>query len=704
VIPNRALALCALACSPLAAANTAVSFRPGRPAVGPFPSDELTVAEPRMKTGRRVNMPLPDCQSPANLVVCGELAAVNQLDGFGPRQRVRVSFSGPVDPDTLQSGIALVWLDPVWERPFPMGPAGRVTAVNEVVWDVATNTAYARPDEQLEQGRRYALVVTNAVRDRAGDPVVADDSFEACLAGSASPAGCADALAALPTIRRVVRGEVVAVSVYTTLAVTAFLESARSLLPRTDPAFRRTGTRNVFQAAAVRGVTWRRQVRAAGADRFDDVALPLPPGVLEQSGVGRVAFGSFRSPNFLNSLGFIPAAPTGGPGALPDSSNEIHFHAWLPARPAPPGGYPVVIAGHGLGDSRLGMPSILALSFCAQGYAVVAINAVGHGFGPESSIVITEAGGATIDVPAPGRGLPGPDGVIGPFESSIVIAPGAPVFARDTFRQTVLDLSQLVRVIQSGADIEGTGRPVLNGDQISYLGQSLGAFYGTLFAAVEPAVKAAVLNVGGGSVIQTARLSQQFRPLALAYLAARGSLNAGSDANENMPLRYEPVRVNTVRGAIEAQQAFDFLEWIESTGQPSSYAPHLALSTLPGSSIKRVLFQVAIGDRTVPNPQNTALVHASGLAGSASVFRFDRFRGRLAALGDNPHAFLTSILGDIPTAAVGLSTQAQALLFLAGEGNAVPDVNATARLVLGGDAFESGGPLPEELNYGPGPR
>ena len=53
---------------------------------------------------------------PANLVACGELIAANQLDGFGPRQRVRVSFSGPVNPDTLKAGIFIVWLEPVGDR------------------------------------------------------------------------------------------------------------------------------------------------------------------------------------------------------------------------------------------------------------------------------------------------------------------------------------------------------------------------------------------------------------------------------------------------------------------------------------------------------------------------------------------------------------------------------------------------------------
>jgi hypothetical protein len=683
------------------AANTTVVFDPARPETGPFPSNVLTVADGAQQTGLRIDMPFPNCQTPANLVACAEILAVNQLDGFPMKPRLRVTFSGPINADTLRQGISIVWLDSAVPVAYPLGSAGKVTPINEVVYDPATNTAYGRPDEILDQSRRYALVVTDAVRDRAGDSVLRPARFAACIDGGASPAGCANVLEELPVIQRAVSGTIVAASVFTTLSATAFLERARRALESTSVDYRRPSAKSVFTAARVRSVTWRRQVRTTG-DRFDNFTLPVPGLLLALSGIGRIAFGSFRSPNYLDGQGGFPQVPTGSDVPAPRSTNEIHFHAWLPAQPPPPRGYPVVIAGHAIGDSRFGMPTVLALSFCRQGYAVVAMNAVGHGFGPESSLQIAETDGTVTELEAPGRGRDPGSGIIGEADGFFASGTSALLFGRDTMRQTALDLSQLVRAIRSGIDLDGAGTARLDGNDISYLGQSLGSFYGTIFLATEPGVKAAVLNVGGDSLVKTALLSQTFRPVAVQYLGLRGLLNRGpGDFEANEPLRHEAVRVNDVAGAIEIQNASEILQWIESPGRPGNYAPRLIAATLPGVPAKRILFQYAIGDRTVPNPANTGLALDALAGGRTSILRFDLLRGRLPGLGNNPHTFLTAILEDQLTAAVAATAQSQALLFFADESQLVPDVNDTLRLLFGFAPFQTPDALPEGLNWNP---
>ena len=100
------LGLCSHACSAIyARASTArvkVLFEPASPSVGPFPTDVLTVPDPAQKTGLRINLPMPDCQAEPS--TCEEIAAVNQLDGFSIEPRLRVRFSGPINPDTLREG------------------------------------------------------------------------------------------------------------------------------------------------------------------------------------------------------------------------------------------------------------------------------------------------------------------------------------------------------------------------------------------------------------------------------------------------------------------------------------------------------------------------------------------------------------------------------------------------------------------------
>ena len=77
---------------------------------------------------------------------------------------------------------------------------------------------------------------------------------------------------------------------------------------------------------------------------------------------------------------------------------------WLPKASAPPKGYPVLLAGHGITDSRFGMPSVMAAAN-NLGFAVIAMNAVAHGNGPKSSFRIQRNDGSVVEFPAPGRGL-----------------------------------------------------------------------------------------------------------------------------------------------------------------------------------------------------------------------------------------------------------------------------------------------------------
>jgi hypothetical protein len=73
--------------------------------------------------------------------------------------------------------------------------------------------------------------------------------------------------------------------------------------------------------------------------------------------------------------------------------------------------------------------------------------------------------------------------------------------------------------------------------------------YGTVLMAVEPSIRAGVANVPGNSIVEVSRFGV-FRPtLAARAVAARtpslsnGSLPSGF--NENIPLRNQPVLINT---------------------------------------------------------------------------------------------------------------------------------------------------------------
>lgn len=675
----RIFTLLTLVTIPLFAQNVRVEFDPNRPEIGPFPTDFLTV--PLTPMGQKVNLPLPDCN--ASPAACAEIRAINELDGFNPQGRITVRFSAPINPHSLRQGLYILWLDPIVQRPYSIGLRGHITVVNRVVYDPVTNTAWAHPDETLEQTRRYAIIVTDAVTDAAGHPVVADEGFQYCLRREIGGAYC-EAMAEAAELASFNLGgaRVVGGSVFTTLSASAPLEFAWRDAQSAPVNFVRGP---VVNAATVTGVTLRRQTRTTPGAPLEDETLPLPPGFFAGAGIGRIAFGTFST----------PAGPM-----LPAFVNQP-FHVLLPATPPPPGGYPVILAGHGIGDNRFGIPTLVAANAAARGFAVVAFNAVGHGYGPLSELRLNTTAGV-VDLPAPGRGMDlNNDGIITSSEGCVVLAPGVPIGARECLRLTALDWMFLIRHIRAGLDLDGGGQRTLNPDRLFYVGQSLGAFYGSLLTAVEPSIEAAVLNVGGGSVIESARLSPILRPFLQAYLGLRQPplLNSFPDFDEQYTGRFRPVTILDKPGAAQIQEVMERLAWIEAPAAPVNYAPHFWVAPLNGVP-KRVLFQIARGDQWIPNPASSSLVRAAFSWETTSLYRHDLARAVQPILPADPHAYLAFQLNPI-AAPIGAATFQQAIGFLMSGVSAVPDVNPLLRPLFGVDLFESPSFLPEDPGYLP---
>src|SRR5207247_11225193 len=144
----------------------------------------------------------------------------------------------------------------------------------------------------------------------------------------------------------------------------------------------------------------------------------------------------------------------------------------------------------------------------AHRIATIAINAVGHGFGPFGVLTVNETGGKSTSFSAGGRGIDqNNDRQIAADEGFGTAPPRTVIFFADGIRQTVADLMQLVRGIEVGVDVDGDGSPDLDPPRIYYFGWSLGGNYGTVFLSVDPSVRAGVLTVAGGPIAQNRRLS-----------------------------------------------------------------------------------------------------------------------------------------------------------------------------------------------------
>jgi len=702
------------------------------PAGGPFPSDWLTVPDHTQNTHRRVSLEPPNCS--VFVSDCQDVDVINELDGFNIQPRLSIPFSGPIDPTTVTSDtLFLVSLGVAGPGQDYM-PWGTVIGVDQVVWDPITNTLHVESAEALAQRTTFALIVTRSIRDQSGTPIGATDAFRRFRASVREDYKSA-LLAAMQVARHVgISEEDIAVaSVFTTRSTTALLEKIRDQIREStpDPAdfLLGPGLRTVFNLDEVTNIVFNQQVQVGASFTPQTLDLNLIrntyPGV-----VGELAFGKFVSPDYEVHVSecdgqgseYIPAVGTRTGMPAVKGTNEIYFNLLLPSGPMPAEGWPVAILGHGVNGNKNAPMLNLGSSMAKYGIASISINAVGHGFGPEGTLEVSRTVGAPVTFKAGGRGIDqNCDGTFGSTEGLRARSPREVLFISDGFRQTAVDLMQLVRVIEVGMDVDGDGQADLNPSRIYYFGGSLGGGYGTVFLGVELNVKAGVLAVPADPIpIGPLGAAQNNRPVVGTVLGSRqpSLLNAPGIKvlagvsvsppffDDNIPLREQipltvqledsttrviqsPV-INSVAGALEIQAGFENYEWVSQAGSPLAYAPHLRRAPLRGLPTKSVLYEIAKGDQSAPNPTTTAILRAGQLADRCVYYRHDLAwlaRSEFPGLLKNPHGFAGLAFGPI-----ALTAQAYAGAFFASNGTVDPQPSRFFE-------FPMLGPPPEDLNF-----
>lgn len=711
---------------PVRAAGVEVLFDRTSPERTPFPSNLFTVADATQNTGRRVTLPHPDCS--IRVSDCRDVDILNGLDGFNVRARLSIPFSGPIDPFTVTS--ASVFL-------IHMGTGG-VVGINNILWDVETSTLHVKPNDALEQQTSYAFVVTDAVRDTAGKTLETrafqqfrrelnfgqthDDDLKEYRAWLLEALDLAEE-AGVPPAR------VAAASVFTTQSITSLMVKIRDQIKAATPPpadFMFGGVRAVFPLSAIANTVYTRQVEvgASGAPLFGTPSV----SVFTEPSLGTLALGRFVSPEYRRSSdrtmrgfgGTLTSVPA------PRGQSELVFYLLLPAGQKPASGWPVALYIHGF-ESDMFSSRAYAQRLAQQGLAIVAINAAGQGGGPEGTFVVNlrNASGSLIPIglPAGGRGRDfNGDGTIGASEG--FNATTGLIGGRDGLRQTVVDLMQLVRLIELGMDVDGDGSPDLDPSRISYLGHSQGANAGFLLMALDSSVRAGALASPGFNEMFS-RLSFNRARTEASYGARIPSLlNADcvggvcTEMNENLPLRDEPPRVNTVEGAMAIQTQFERREWVRHSGLPDGYARHLRRKPLAGTTPGQVLVLLGRGDQDTPNPGQSLLIRTGDLADRTTYFRNDLAFAADPGIAKDSHLFTArpgSITNGVPNAlatqAITRAAQRQIAVFLATAGATVLDPDGLLpqeRAFLGLPAdfpqvFEVpiASPLPEDLGYIP---
>jgi hypothetical protein len=564
-----------------------------------FPSDELTIADDAQLTGRRLDLPLPDCQRFGS--ACDELRLVNQLDGFDLDPRIAIQLDAPPADIAEEFGPEVVYVQSV--------DGGDRIPLNRFVYDPATRMLYGHPREQLADATRYRVV------------------FEAAGGRSATTFTTLSASRVLAQMRAQLDDG------------SAYDAAGIPLDGRGLDFVRDDGSRTVFTASEVLEIVRYDQRTVDCAELKGETVLDA-----EVAGARLYAFASFPSPSWLDGDQTIPQTPTRTGAPQVRGEDRVGVTVIVPAGSPPEGGWPVAIFGPGITRSKYDLFLASDLN-AAQGIATVSLDPVGHAYGPCSEVgVTTLSGGGETRFLGFGRGfdqdgdgtITNREGVSAPVQPH----PKASVALRDGLRQTAADVMALVRAIGLGVDVDGDGNEDLARDGVSLYAQSLGGIYGTMVMGVDPEVQVAVLNVPGGPILDIARLAPGFRPEVQAALADRRPclLNGGRDQfEESLPLYLDPPVTAPADGAIAIQQVLARTNWINRPGSPETFAPLLRSRPLPEvGEPKDVIYQFAFGDQTVPNPTSATISRAGELSDRVSVYRNDR----TATAGTNPHGFL----------------------------------------------------------------
>ena len=608
------------------------------------------------------------------------IPALTTLDGFSTTGMDIAQTSGPVLASTVRSsadqGVYLyklsgggatqvstvyvqpppITLDPsTGHACVPVNPQGDFgpTCVTDVL---GIQPALALPTAggpvalpPLEESTTYAVLVTDKVKDAAGDALSKTTLGQILLFQNPlctpSPACVQNPTAAVSQLPGVSGPEA------------AGLEAMRLQLQPAVAAL--AGDHGVASSSVTMAYTFRTQSFTqvalqlgsapyakdqSGADLFPDApvaAVPVtsaamaakwgvPPELLA------AGISTFVEATVLTFDKLDPASGAFFPDPVAGTPTPIPAIVAIPAGTPPATGWPLVVFHHGLGRSR-GDVLLIAQALAGNGMVVAAIDSAKHGarawcsMNTVTGVASGCATGVTCDTTVfaqqptdPPTARPGLcqgalqtvpiacdptvtptcwDGTGGNSVTSGAFLISSNLFrSRDSTRQDILDQSMLVRVLTTANGMTAlsgaAGSPVVvDPTKVFYVGQSLGSLDGTTDLAANPRFSRAVLNVGGATIIDVLTTSPS---LSGAFLQVLESIGITPGTKEYL--------LFTI-GA----------KWILDPAEPANFASHVTLDPLPNllqggtQAPKVILGQGARCDLVVPNPTNELLYGLVGV-------------------------------------------------------------------------------------------
>ncbi|MBC7678375.1 MAG: Ig-like domain-containing protein, partial [Pseudorhodobacter sp.] len=304
-------------------AAPAASAAPAVRVVSTFPNDRLTVPDRSQLTGRRVALPLVDCQ--VRVTACEVARLLNELDGFDLDPRLSLAFDRAVDPTAVAAATTIT-------RVRGPGPA-LSTGVDRVVYDAKTTSIHMHPATQLAASTTYRL----RVRPSKGVPNV-NVTFTT--------------MSATTDLQRMV-GQLDSGVAYDRAAI--------------PPGGRGLRVESVVPAPAVLQYVLDRGPATATVT----TSVPNVSG----ANVASYVFGSYLAPSWLTADRVIPQTPTAGSGAAVLGKERLPFVLIVPAGTAPTGGWPVAVFGHGFTRNTTDL-FLAASTNAVRGLATIATDVV----------------------------------------------------------------------------------------------------------------------------------------------------------------------------------------------------------------------------------------------------------------------------------------------------------------------------------------
>lgn len=579
--------------------------------VVPFPSDLYRDASGAIRIGR---LPV-DEENPLHAAM-REL--VQTRDGFCATCNLYFPLDGAIDPASLPSGAAPAVGDAVLLADVdPTSPErGRLFPLR-IEWDAERARLALRPVRgiALHRNRRYAAVLTTALRAADGSALGADEAFRAARrrrvdsrpAVERARAVLAPAFDELERLG-IGRNRIVGLAAYTTEDVTADVLGARAAV----------------QAGAPPEVVIERRRRGAEIDALlgipgeDRPGIDVPPAVgqagtrsIVHEALDEVITGVFMAPRLVSGAGTdIGTVRRDAAGTIVAGPREaVPFVLTLPRQPVSP--LPVLIAHHGFSASRT-TGFATANTAARTGVAVLAIDGFQHG--DRAASAVDERHAVRGDVAgADGFAETAPLDVTGRVFGVIGAPPGLelfPGYSHGAFMQFEADIASAVRIVRDGAllaalqDAGVESIAALDPQRIGYIGNSLGAVVGATVLTAEPDVRFAVQNVPPGSIVETLAESPEFRPLVDAlFLPLMGVVGPFDEIDRQ--LIFDPL--------------VDLSRWILEPVDPLALAPYLIRDPVRPEPAD-ILFQYASLDEVASALATASMLEATG---SDQVTRYD---------------------------------------------------------------------------------